>query len=57
MAKLRKLPKRPKQTSSLETWKNWERKCKEVQAYNRQIAKDKKAKQAIISRAGSIKKI
>jgi len=57
MAKLRNLPRKPKQTASLDTWKNWERRCREVQAYNRQIAKDKKAKQAIISRASGMKKI
>jgi len=57
MAKLRKLPKRPKQSSSLQTWKNWETKCKAVQAYNRKLQSDKKAKEAIIRKASTIGRI
>lgn len=50
MAKKRKYPKRPKQSASLETWKNYETKCKEVDKHNAQLEKDKKAKQAIINK-------
>lgn len=54
MAKLRKLPKRPKASASLQTWKNWEAKCKEVQKYNRKVEADKKAKSKIIDKSRSI---
>jgi hypothetical protein len=38
--KLRKFPKRPKQSASLEIWKKWERKYKEVNKHNAAIRKD-----------------
>ncbi|SDM44354.1 hypothetical protein [Siphonobacter aquaeclarae] len=44
MAKYKKLPKRPKQSSSLEVWKAYEDKVKDVQKYNAQIDAEKKAK-------------
>lgn len=34
MAKLKKLPKRPKASASLQVWENYEKKVKEVQAEN-----------------------
>jgi len=50
MAKKRKYPKRPKQSSSLQTWKNYEAKCKEVDRHNAQLEKDAKTKKSIIAK-------
>ena len=33
--KLKKLPKKPKATAKLESWKNWEKKAKAIQTENR----------------------
>jgi len=50
--KAKKLPKKPKQSASLEVWRNWERKCKDIKSENkRRLSKwesDKKAKANII---------
>lgn len=50
MAKKRKYPKRPKQSASLQVWKNYEARCKEVDKHNAQLEKDAKAKKSIISK-------
>lgn len=57
MAKQRKLPKRPKAAASLETWKRYEKKCKEVQAYNRKLAAEKKTKERIQEKTRSLGRI
>ena len=55
------MPKKPKQSASLEVWKNWERRKKESTSRNnkresdwkkaiRKIETDKKAKASLISR-------
>lgn len=48
MAKPKKLPKTPKQSASLETWKKHKEKIVEVRKFNDQLAKDKSAKKALI---------
>lgn len=50
MAKARKLPKSPKQSASLETWKKHEDKVKEVKKHNAQLLKDKETKKSVIAR-------
>lgn len=47
MAKKRKMPKRPKMSSSIETWKNWEKRAAEVKKYNDAIDKVKNEKKKI----------
>lgn len=50
--KMSKYPKRPKQSASLQTWKNYERRCNEVDkrnrekvsAYNKKLGEIKQAK-------------
>lgn len=39
MAKKRKMPKRPKQSASLQTWKNWDKRAAEVKKHNDAINK------------------
>lgn len=48
--KKKKMPKKPKQSSSLQTWQNYEARVKEVNKYNSQLEADKKKKKAIILR-------
>lgn len=50
MAKLKKLPKRPKQSASLEAWKKWEGKCNEVKKMNDSILKAEAEKKKIQSK-------
>ena len=50
MAKKKKYPKRPKQSSSLQVWKNYETKCKDVDKFNSDIIKEAKAKKALIEK-------
>ena len=57
MSKLKKLPKRPKGTASFETWKRYEKKCKEVQASNRRLENEKKAKAKLIEKTRGIGRI
>ena len=44
MAKKRKLPKKPKLTASIETWKSWEKRAAEVKKHNNKIDSDRNAK-------------
>lgn len=53
MPKKRKYPKRPKQSASLTTWKNYEARCKEVDKHNKKLVTDKKAKASIMQRIRS----
>jgi hypothetical protein len=50
MAKKRKYPKRPKVSSSLQVWKNYEARCKDVDRYNSQLERDKKAKANLVKK-------
>lgn len=50
MAKLKKLPKRPKVTASLEVWKRHDEKVKEVNKFNNAIKADLKKKAALIKK-------
>ncbi len=50
MAKLKKLPKKPKSSASLDTWKKWESKCMEVKKTNDQTLKNEAEKKKIQSK-------
>lgn len=50
MASKRKLPKAPKQSASLDVWKRYEGRLKEVQKHNDQVDRDKSAKKSLIAR-------
>jgi len=50
MAKKRKYPKKPKMSSSLQTWKNYEAKCKEVDKFNAKLESEKKQKKTLIQK-------
>lgn len=56
MAKLKKYPKAPKAKASLEVWKNHETKIKEVDKYNADLERDKKAKESLIKKVRTMKK-
>lgn len=59
MAKRKKLPKQPKHSSSLETWKSWQRRCDEVLKFNEAIYRaaneKRKIKQTIQQRAAKLR--
>lgn len=57
MAKMKKLPKKPKASASLQTWENYHKRVKAVQAYNRKLVADKKKKEKLISKAQGLGKI
>ena len=57
MSKLKKLPKRPRATASLDTWKRYEKKCKEVQSFNRRLETEKKTKAKLIEKTRGIGRI
>ncbi|MDI9872240.1 hypothetical protein [Flectobacillus roseus] len=50
MAKTKKLPKKPKQSASLETVKKWEAKCNEVRKYNDTLMKQEAEKKKILAK-------
>lgn len=54
--KKRKLPKKPRSNASLTVWESYERKLKEVEAYNRQLEADKKKKEALKKQFAALKK-
>lgn len=57
MAKLKKLPKKPKQSASLATWMRYDDRVKEVQKQNREIIAQRKRKEQIIRKyQGAISK-
>ena len=56
MAKKRKDPKEPKRSDSLETWRNYREKVKEVDKYNAELEKRKKEKERVIADAKRLKK-
>ena len=56
MAKKRKYPKEPKRSASLETWRNYRDKVKEVDKYNAEREKRKKEKERVIADAKRLKK-
>ncbi len=57
MAKLKKLPKRPKAGASLRTWDNYKKKCAQVQKDNRKTLADKKKKQKLIESTRGMRKV
>ena len=50
MAKKRKMPKRPKLSASLDVFKRWEERAKEVKKHNDALDKAKKAKESILKK-------
>lgn len=50
MAKKRKMPKKPKQTASIEVIKRWEKRAAEVKKHNDAIEKVKNEKRKILSK-------
>jgi hypothetical protein len=56
MAKKKSYPKAPKKTASLETWNNYKKKCVEVDAANKKMEADKKAKESVIKAVSALKK-
>lgn len=46
MAKKRKYPKEPKRSASLETWRNYRDKVKEVDKYNAELEKRKRERKS-----------
>lgn len=57
MAKMKKLPKKPKASASLQTWENYHKRVKAVQAANRKLVADKKKKEKLISKAQGLGRI
>lgn len=55
MAKAKKMPKRPKQSASLDTWKRYEQKVKDVKNHNDQLVRDKTAKKNLIAKISKMK--
>lgn len=55
MAKLKKLPKRPKSTASLQVWENYEKKVKDVQAENAKIQAGVTKKKSIQNKTKGVK--
>lgn len=56
MAKKKTYPKAPKKTASLEVWNNYKNKCVQVDAANKKMDADKKAKEAVIKSVTVLKK-
>lgn len=50
MAKLKKLPKKPKTSATLATWQKYEARVKEVMKYNNQVKAEAKKKENIIKK-------
>lgn len=48
--KKKRYPKKPKSTSSLDVWKNWEKKAAEIKKHNDAIERERAAKQKIAKR-------
>lgn len=55
MAKLKKFPKEPKSKASVEVWKRYEAKCREVKKYNDAIQKKSAEKKRMIDQIRKIK--
>jgi hypothetical protein len=55
MAKLKKLPKRPKASASLQTWENYEKKVKDVQAENAKMMQGVAKKKSIQNKTKGVK--
>lgn len=59
--KKKKLPKKPKASASIETWKNWEKKAKVVVAHNKKKEAEYhskiKAKEAIKNQKAKIARL
>lgn len=51
---LKKLPKKPKASASLQTMENWLRRAAEIKKQNDRIRADKKKKDALLQRIRSI---
>jgi hypothetical protein len=50
MAKKKRMPKKPKKSSSIETWKNWEKRAAVVKKYNDGIDKVRNEKDKIANK-------
>lgn len=57
MAKLKSLPKRPKASSSLQVWENYEKKVKEVQAENAKTQQAMAKKKSIQNKTKGVKAV
>ena len=54
MAKMKALPKKPKQSANLATWERYEAKVKEVQSVNAKKMADINKKAAIVKRSQGV---
>lgn len=55
MARLKKFPKEPKSKASVEVWKRYEAKCREIKKYNDAIQKKSAEKKRMIDQIRKIK--
>lgn len=55
MARLKKFPKEPKSKASVEVWKRYEAKCREVKKHNDAIQKKSAEKKRMIDQIRKIK--
>jgi hypothetical protein len=55
MAKPKKYPKSPKQSSSLKVWENYKVKCQAVDKHNAQLKTDKAKKENVRKQVQAIK--
>jgi hypothetical protein len=56
MAKKKSYPKAPKKTASLEAWKKYEDKIKDIDKFNASIDSDQKKKESVINSVTKRKK-
>jgi hypothetical protein len=50
MAKLKKLPKAPKASSNVDTWKKYEKRLDEVMKFNNEVKRQKEQKAKMIDK-------
>ena len=55
MAKMKKYPKQPKMQASVEVWKRYEERCKEVDRYNNELKRKEAEKKRIIDKVKKMK--
>ena len=55
MAKQKKYPKQPKRKSSVEVWKRYEERCREVDRYNNDLKRREAEKKRIIDKVRKMK--
>ena len=57
MAKLKKYHKQPKMKSSVEVWKRYEERCREVDRYNNDLKRREAEKKRIIDKVRKMKQV